>query len=171
MAADDIVAYKSVHGQYGRVVSGLLDGSSTHLRGEPIIISAGLVKEGANDPDFTSEDGGAQGLAVVGAQEIADATGDGTITNSANEPCQYALFEPGTEYYTRNMYDGGSGTTFAVGNIGDEANLEIVSTVWGIDVDPARFNFVITGLLDDNGRDAIRQGTTVTGTTFRLITK
>ena len=172
MAEQDIMPYSSTNGGHSRITTSPLDGSSTHLRGEPVrILANGRVSNGNNDPDFTTEGGGSIGIAMVGAQQIADASGDGIVLNSANEPCQICLYDPLVEFYTRNMYDGGVATTFVGSNIGDECNLEIVGAVdWGVDVAPANFNFKITGLLDDDGRDAIRNSTTVTGVRFRLMT-
>ncbi len=169
MALNDILPYNSSAGGHCRVMSYGLDGSASFLRGEPVMLDGGgVLNVTGNDPDFVTEDAAVVGIAMVGAQQYSDALGTGTISDSANEPIQVAVFDLQTEFYTRNMFDGGSSATFAVGNIGDECNLELVSSSWGVDVDPANFNFIVTGLLDNNGQDAIRSGTTVTGVRFRL---
>lgn len=169
MAADDIRPYASSNGGHSRVIAFPLDGSGAFLRGEPVIIDAGgQVNEAANDPVLTAEGAGSIGIAAVGAQEVADLNGT-NIAGAANEPVGVYVFDTDTEYYTRNLYNSGAGATYTVANIGDECNLEVVGGVWGVDTTPANFNFVITGLLDDDGKDAIRNSTTVSGAKFRLL--
>ena len=169
MALQDIMPYTSSGGSHARIISYGLDGSASFLQGEPVILDGGgVLNVAGNDPDFIAEDSALVGIAMVGAQQYSDGLGTGTISDSANEPIPVAVFDLHTEFFTRNMFTTGVAAVFAVGNIGDECNLELVGSSWGIDDDPANFNFIITGLLDDNGQDAIRVGTTVTGARFRL---
>ncbi len=170
MAANDILPYTASGGGHGRIITAPLDASSTHLRGEPVLIDeAGQVSIAGNDPNFAVQGAGAIGIAMVGAQQIADASGDGTIANSENQPVQICVFDNETEFFTRNMSDNGTAIVFTITDIGDECNLELVGSAWGIDTTTTRTNFKITGLLDDDGRDAIIQSTTVTGARFRRL--
>ncbi len=170
MALNDILPYTSPDGNHGRIMTFGLDTSASFLRGEPVILDAGgnVIISGA-DPDFTTEGSALLGIAMVGAQQYSDALGTGTISDSVNEPIPVCMYDHQTEFFTRNMFTGSAVTTFAVTNIGDEGNVELVGSAWGFGDDQAA-NFIVTGLLDANGQDAIRNGTTVVGCRFRLRT-
>ncbi len=170
MADLDIMPYKASGGQACRVVDAPLDGSASFLRGEPVIIDAGgAVNESGNDPDFGTEGSALFGIAAVSAQGIADSRGDGTIANSALEPVQVYMIDLDVEFITRNLFDSGATATYTAANIGDECNLELVSGSWGIDTTPTHANFIITGLLDADGKDAVLNSSTIVAARFKRM--
>lgn len=178
MADMDIMPYDSSMGGHTRVVHYPLDGSASFLRGEVVVVDAGgQLNEAATQPDIGTAAGtapGAVGIAAESAQGIADSQSKlGTIASAANIPAAVYPFNLDSRFVTRNMYNGSdTATAFTVTNIGDTASLRLTAGgVWGIDIGTAAGaeNFLIEGLLDANGQDAVRLGTTAVAAIFRLI--
>lgn len=175
MADMDIMPYDQPGGGHNRVVTYPMDGTGVFERGEAVLLAAtGLVDEAATEPNYAAGHTELVGIAAESAQGIADSRGDGTLASAANQPVGIYPIEHGCRFVTRNLFNGSDTivTTLALANIGDQCALRrSAAGLWGIDIGgtAAVENFVIEGLLDDNGQDAVLLGTTATAAIFSLM--
>lgn len=176
MAEFDIRPYSSAHGGHMRVSHGYLEGTpaaGAFEKGDvvQIVAASGRMDEAADDPNIKAAPPGAVGVAAEGAQQIADARGDGTIANSEDEPVAYYPFDRDNYFVTRNITNNApTALVPTVANIGDLATLSLTAGVWSLDVGGTNEDFEIVQLLDADGKDAVANGTTAVAAVFRLST-
>ena len=174
MAEQDIMPYTAAEGGHPTVRIGYAEDSAVFFKGEAVDINAsGVMNESATEPDLRANPPGAVGIAAIGAQAIADSfTNTGSTADIDNLDVQYYPFDETNMFYTRNMYSNSDTVAaYVITNVGDSANLRRTATgAWGIDVGgtAGTENFVVLRLLDDNGANAITNGTTVTGCVFAV---
>jgi hypothetical protein len=154
MARDDIRVWSDPHGQHGRIKYFRVDATQTFLKGEPVRINAdGELQELGDDVDPATVR--LIGIAAGdGSTASRDWRTDANFTTGATIPV--IIPNQDTEFIVSNANFGTTSEAFSaaevplLAHIGDEAGLELVSGVWGVNIGATNNTVRIVDVLDAN---------------------
>jgi hypothetical protein len=164
MAVNDIRVWNSPHGGHTRIEYFRVNASETFWAGEPVAVNAdGELTESADDPGDNDIIGIAAGVGNLTTGR--DWRTDATMVTGATVPVYVA--DSNARFITGNFMttsEAAYGTTEppTLAHLGDEAGLELVSGVWGVNIGATNNTVRIMDVLDANF-ESLQENTGGTG--------
>ncbi len=170
MSRHDIMPFRSALGGHTQLATGVIDATEDYEEGDVVVLNGTDIEEAADEPAVETV-----WIATQPSQGVANyTTAAGTIAaaNTAGITVGMYPFVQHDEYITEN-FASDDDTSFTdtpdEDDVGTVASLRTDGTLWGVcnHASSSNLDFVITRVLDVEGRDVSRSGETGTQVVFR----